>query len=59
MGDSCLKCCYWPCDQTSNTCGEGVYYKQVYGKVIKIMEPSQTVSKILEKVVIEALYSEV
>lgn len=56
---SCSKCCFYPCDQTSATCGEGVYWiRDKYGNIRMIVELSEPLKSIVERSVLKALESE-
>ena len=47
---NCWKCCFNPCDQTNDTCGETTYYtKDVYGNITKWVEPSDIIKPIINK----------
>lgn len=56
---SCYKCWFWPCDRTS-LCPEGTYWiKDRYGRLMKVVEPSEPTKTIISRAVIKALESEV
>lgn len=52
---SCDKCCHNPCDRTT-ACGEGVYYKLVNGRIVRMVELSERLKEVVNRAVIKALF---